>query len=254
MENLNGAAARPECARPESGRLDRVGRRFAIIDILHEPEMGQRTVARAIERLPREDPEQVATAFDETILNRMEDVRGGDGHGRHGLRAERMRELRRPFPRIARRGLTVKELAQRAGLSRETTARLLEANGFLEMNPFGGHQSRRLVTQAVLEAGHGHNVDPVHTRSLRLDGGARSAPFPVFYEEHADAIIWTFGWDLIVRRCAQEARKKARLAWLLRDHGYLPDDEISRLAGYQRASVQRARKAAPFGVTGREAA
>ncbi len=227
---------------PSAGRLDPTGLRLAILDILLEPRVKDRTLTRAIERLWREDPEEVTEAFDEIMLSRMEDGRQSNEAGRHGLRAERMRELRRPFPRVTRMGLPVAEVAERAGLSRETTARLLEANGYLETSPFGGRQSRRLVSLAVREAGHGHNADPSDKRSLRLDGGAKAAPFPVFYEEHAADIIWTLGWDTIMGRCASETSKKLRSAWLLKDHAYLPDEEIGRLAGYSRDGVIRARK------------
>lgn len=231
----------PQCS---PGGLDPVSLRLAILDIMLEPRREDRTLARAIERLWREAPEAVTDAFDEIMLNRMEDGQLGDGDGRHGLRAERMRELRRPFPRVARMGLTIAEVAAKAGLSQETTARLLEANGYLNLSPFGRLQNRRLVSQPAQEAGHGHNVDPSHKRSLRLDGGGRAAPFPVFYEETVDDIVWTFSLDAIRKRCANEPSKKRRLAWLLKDHAYLPDEEIARRAGYGRNAVGKARQRA----------
>lgn len=164
-----------------------------------------------------------------------------DAGGRHGLRAEIMREMRRPVSSRPRLGLTVTDIAKREGMRTETVARLLEEHGYLEMSPFGRNQSRRLVTAGAYAAGHGHTVDPSSIRSVRLDGGGRAAPFPVFYEEKVASIIWTLGWDAIKATVAAEPDKKQRLAFLLTAHDYLPDAEIAELSGYSLRGIKGAR-------------
>ena len=223
-------------------RLPYAHLRLAIIDVLSDSDVTRRTLEVAKERLWREDPEDVAAVYDEVWLIRAETPwSDGSGSGTHGLRAERMRELRRPLSARTRRGLTLADIAEQAGLNVETLARMLEHHGYLETSPFGGRQSRRLVTAAAYVAHHGHNVDPSSIRSPRLDGSARAAPFPVFYAEHVSSILWTLGLDLIQQGVAAQPTKKGKLAFLLAEHGYLPDAEMARLAGYSRVGVARAR-------------
>ena len=231
---LSGAEASSVLHRLSAAHL-----RLALVDVITSSDPAERRLEGAHERLWREDPKIVAAAFDLVILSRDEGC--GDGDGRHGLRAERMRELRRPMSSRSRRGLTVTEIAKREAMRPQTLARLLERHGYLEMSPFGQRQSRRLVTAECYAAGHGHNVDPTETRSGRLDGAARAAPFPVFYDEHVASIMWTLGWDVIRATVAALPGKKSRLAYLLTDHDYLPDAEIADLAGYSRESIARTR-------------
>ena len=134
----------------------------------------------------------------------------------------------------------------------ETVARLLEQHGYLEMSPFGRTQSRRLVTAEAFATGHGHTVDPTGIRSIRLDGGGKAAPFPVFYEEYITSIVWSFGWDVIKAVVDAEPDKKRRLAFLLTQHSYLPDAEIADLAGYSRYRVMTARKRGSTAESNRE--
>lgn len=216
--------------------------RLALHDILRSPRFTDRAPERAQERLWREDPQRVLATYDDIVMDRFDATLFDTSSGRHGLRAERMRELHRPILSRDRIGLTVSEMAARAGLPQETMARLLEANGYLELCPFGRLQNRRLLTQRAAEVGLGHNVDASQCRSVRLDGPARAVVFPVFYEDRADDIIWSLGWDLIVRSCQAELTKKRRLRYLLDAHGYLPDAAIGTLSGYTLDGVGRARK------------
>lgn len=218
--------------------------RLALHDILRAPKFNDRGPERAQERLWREDPQRVLATYDDIVMDRLDAALFDSGSGRHGLRAERMRELHRPILSRDKTGLTVSQMASRAGLAQETMARLLEFNGYLELCPFGRHQNRRLLTQRAAEVGLGHNVDPSHCRSARLDGPARAVVFPVFYEDSADDIIWSLGWDMIILTCQAEPPKKRKLSYLLKVHGYLPDAAIGELSGYTVDGVGRARKRA----------
>lgn len=207
-----------------------------------EPDPANRNPGKALQRLWREDPEAVTAAHDALRLARGEGEMEDDGSGRHGLRAERMRELHRPLSARSKPGLTVADVAAMMGLRKETVARLLEHHGYLELAPYGRDHQRRLVTAEAYAAGHGHNVNSSGSRSKRLDGAARSAPFAVFYPEHVASIVWTLGWDLIVASVAREVKKRGRLAMLLRDHAYLPDTQIGHLAEITVSGVEKARK------------
>ena len=158
-----------------------------------EPDPANRNPGKALQRLWREDPEAVTAAHDALRLARGEGEMEDDGSGRHGLRAERMRELHRPLSARSKPGLTVADVAAMMGLRKETVARLLEHHGYLELAPYGRDHQRRLVTAEAYAAGHGHNVNSSGSRSKRLDGAARSAPFAVFYPEHVASIVWTLG-------------------------------------------------------------
>ena len=229
-----------ETAAAPDYRLPIENLRLSILDILSDLDPKKRTLDNAIEQLWREDRERVIEVYDDIMLSRLEDSLC-DGGGTHGLRAERMRELRRPLSTRTRRGMTLAEISAQADIHVETLSRMLEHHGYLELCPFGGRQSRRLVSAAAYAAHHGHNVDPSSIRSPRLDGSARAAPFPVFYAEHVSSILWTLGLDLIQQGVAAQPTKKGKLAFLLAEHGYLPDAEMARLAGYSRVGVARAR-------------
>lgn len=137
-----------------------------------------------------------------------------DGDGRHGLLAEKIRELRRPLPSRDRLGLTLQEIAVRSGIARATLTTLMEEHGYLELVPYGGRQRRRLVTQAAFEAQLGHNVDPSSVR-LRIEGAHRTSPFPVFYEEVLDDLLWTLDYQGLVSTVRSLPDKKSRLDYLL---------------------------------------
>ena len=226
-------------------RLPHAQLRLAVIDIMTDRAATERGLQRAVERLWREDEGDVTATYDAVFLSRTE-THSEDGGGRHGMRAERMRELHRPMSRRQKLGLTVADIAARMGVRQETAARLLEDHGYLELSPFGRTQSRRLVSADCYAAGHGHNVDPSQIRSGRLDGMAKAAPFPVFYEKHVPSIIWTLGWGLILSTVLAESSKRKRLAFLLTDHAYLPDAEIAALAGCSLSGVEKGRRRGGF--------
>lgn len=174
------------------------------------------------------------------ILGGLDD--GPRACGAHGLRAEQMRRLRRPLPTRNRRGMTIAEMAEHAGLNRETLACLLEHHGYLELVPFGGRQRRRLVTDRAFAAGLGHNADASRKRVASIEGARRACVFPVFYPEHVSAILWTLDHPGIVRAAPAIPRKRDRLAWLLAHHGYLPTAEVADLSGFSRRGVEKARE------------
>ena len=188
----------------------------------------------------REDAAEVAAIFDSIALR---DVDGTPGplDGRHGLQAERMRELRRPLVWRPKRGLTVSDLADMARVDRETMAAALEHHGYLELVPYGGRQRRRLLTDLTVAAGYGHNVDAAHVRIGHLEGYERAAAFPVIYPEHAASILWTLDFPGIRADAATMDSKRVRLRWLLAHHGYLPNAFIAELAGCTSRAVEKAR-------------
>lgn len=199
------------------------------------------------ERLWREDPATVAEIYDELITAGV-GASDFDSDGRHGLLAERLRELRRPLPTRDRLGLTLRDISTRTGIDRTTLAVLMEEHGYLELVPYGGNQRRRLVTQAAFDAELGHNVDPSTVR-LRIEGAHRTSPFPVFYEEALDDILWTLDYEGLVRRVRTLPDKKARLGYLLEHHPGLPASEMTGLTGYGKRTVETAKARASSSTT-----
>lgn len=214
--------------------------RLAVADCLREPDPGKRHLDSILARLWRETPEAVIDAYDAVIFGTL-DSPSGDIGGRHGLLAARMRELRRPLPRRDKVGMQLRQIADQADMDRETLARLMERHGLLELVPYGGRQRRRLVTDAAFRDGLGHNVDPGHIRSPRLDGNARAAVFPVLYSDKLPAILATLGWDGIKQDAAAIPGKRERMRWLLSHHAYLPDQALADVGGYSLRGVEKAR-------------
>lgn len=149
----------------------------------------------------------------------------------------------RPIPTRDRRGLRVPEFAERVGIERATLDALLSHHAFLELRPFGRNQSRLVVSDAAFAAEVGHMVGP-KSRIGHLEGHAKAAPFPVFYDERIDDVMECLGWDEIVAHVERTSTKRGKLEWLLTEHGYLPDGELARLSGYSRRGVIKARDAA----------
>lgn len=197
------------------------------------------TLADTINRLWREDPQRVTAAYD-TLLT-SQSVLSEPSTPRYGLRAERMRELRRPHPRGDRPGLTVQTMADDAGVPREVMSRLLEHHGYLTLAPYGGRQQRRLVSEAAFRGGYGYTVDAAEKRIAHLEGTNRAAPFAVFYPEHIPSILWTLGIDAIREGVAQQPTKRKKLRWLLDHHDYLPSSFIAELTGCSVRGVKKAR-------------
>lgn len=228
-----------DCTPVEGGRLPKAHLRLAVIQALHD---GLEAEA-ILDRLWREDAEVVeaeACFVRSSLTLDALDYLSSGLCGRHGLHAERMRELHRPLPVRDKHGLTMKDIAARAGLERETLACLMEHHGYLELVPYGGGQRRRLVTDQAFAAGLGHNVDGARIRVARLEGMNRAAPFPVFYEEGVEQILWTLDHEGITARVAAMPNKRARLRWLLTTHAFLPNAEIARLSGCSLSGVKKA--------------
>jgi hypothetical protein len=223
-------------AETAAGRLSSACLRLAVMDLLRR----RMRLADILDALWREDPEDVAAVYDALVLRQLDDA-AGMVEGRYGLHAERLRELRRPLLWRPSRGLTIAELADTAGVDRETMAAALEHHGYLELVPYGGRQRRRLLTDAAVEAGLGHNADAGHVRIGRLEGFNRAAVFPVIYPEHAASVLWTLDLPGIRATAAELPTKRARLRWLLAHHGYLPDRFVAELAGCAVRTVERAR-------------
>src|SRR4051794_741790 len=74
-----------------------------------------------------------------------------------------------------------------------------------------------------------------------LEGFAKAAVFPVFYEDSLENILWCLDYDEIKASVDAQQNKKAKLSWLLENHGPLPDQEIADMVGYTRVAVIRAR-------------
>lgn len=193
------------------------------------------------DRLWREDPEVVARIYDDLVVGDAEGPSSVPA-GKHGLRAERMAELRRPLLSRPKRGLPLQEVAAMVGLERETLAALMEHHGYLELVSYGGSQRRRLVTDRAFHAGLGHNADGSHRRIAHLEGMGRAVVFPVFYPDRVPDILWSLDHAGITARAAAIEGKRERMRWLLHHHDYLPDAELAKLSGYSLIGVKKARK------------
>lgn len=195
---------------------------------------------QTIDALWRESAADVEAIYRE-VSRKLRDVLADPLEGRHGLLAERMLELQEPLLSRPKRGLTVGEMAECAGVDRETMARALEHHGYLELVPYGGPNRRRLVTRQAERAGLGHNPDGSRRRIGHLEGMAKACVFPVFYPEHLDTILWTLDFEGIRARASAIPKKRERLKWLLDAHGYLPDKAIAFWAGCTDRAVKKAR-------------
>lgn len=155
------------------------------------------------------------------------------GAASHSLIYQAMNQRKVPArpPEPITEGLTVADIAARMGMDKETTTRLLEANGWLDLAPYAGGQQRRLVPDAVILKGYGAN----------LTAGLHGVPFPVFSPEHVGDIIWSLGWDTITEGVDAQPTKKGKAAWLFSHHGYLPNTAIADLSGAGLRTIKRNR-------------
>jgi hypothetical protein len=224
------------------GRLNRTHLVLAVEQCIHQ----RLDLEATQDKLWREDPKVVEAAF--ARLTWAKDSRVGPYESRHGLHAERVRDVRRPQP-VRKRGLTLAELAERAGMDRETLAALMEHHGYVETVPFGGKQRRVVVSDQAIAAGHGHNVDASRVRVAVVEGHGKASVFPVFYPEWVSSILRTLDLDGIAARAAAIPGKKERLCWLMETHGFLPNAELARLSGYSLSAVEKARTKAKEGPT-----
>jgi hypothetical protein len=75
--------------------------------------------------------------------------------------------------------------------------------------PYGSRQSRRLVTETAFHAEVGHNVTP-ENRIGHLEGYAKAATFPVFYEDRLADILWCLDYEGVKAGAAAQPTKRTR--------------------------------------------
>ena len=193
-----------------------------------------------LKRLWREPASDVIETYDAMVFGGLDTPRALEG-ARNGLLAAKMRDLRRPLLRRDKSGLRVSEAAAQLHMERETLARLMVRHGILELVPFGGRQSRRLVTDQAFYEGLGHNVDPSSLHSPRLSGHSRSSVFPVIYADQLSRIAERLGWSVLQDTAASIRDKRSRMRWLLAEQADLPDEALATLSGYSLRGVKKAR-------------
>lgn len=197
----------------------------AIIDGMDESEV--------VDKLWREHPVKIRHFYQAIKFNR-----GYAGYIQPVERKTTSVEDTNPLTR-EKTGMTITELATKVKLKVVTVVALLEHHDLLELVPYGLEQKRRLVTETAFNAHLGHNIYP--NRIGRLEGRNRSSPFPVFYSDRLQDILWMFDLGGISEGVGKEVGKKAKLQWLLKYHSYLPDDELASLSGYSRMGVFKVR-------------
>jgi len=231
-----------------SGTLDGWHLRLAVADAIVEgvkkPFEPRRAVTEdeMVERLWRERPEHVRKVFREIVANRAgldyysyyRDCGATPAKGRRRRRRRRLRLTRNRW------GLTLAQVASKFGLDRSTLVALMTHHGFLELVSYGRGQRRRLVTRMTFVQEFGHNVHP-ENRIGHLEGRGKAASFPVIYEECLGVLKDTLGYQRIAGHVSQLPSKRKRLAWLLDEHGYLPNVEIARMVGCSESGVEKAR-------------
>lgn len=210
---------------------------------------GKASLKDAQDALYRDDPELVAQCHQTITVNLLHRSRLiGKDYDPHSHFA-RHRSKASSGPKAQRkRGMTIQDIAGRGDLwgarpspDKETLYRLLQENCWLERAPFGREQSRWFVTDKAVEGGYGQTVDPSNLHSLKLSGGKKCFPFPVFYEDRVRDVVWTLGWDVILDHLATLTTKKERLAWLMAQHSYLPNKTLAELSGVNVRTVERKR-------------
>jgi hypothetical protein len=138
------------------------------------------------------------------------------------------------------RGLTVQEAARSLGIPRLAFVALCEHHGLLELRPFEGLQQRRFVTATAEATKIGWNANMMRLRSIRR--AHRNAwPFAVFAPQRLPDVAWMLDWPGLVGATVAMDGRGAKLAFLLDQHGYLPDQIIADLSGYSRSAVQKVR-------------
>lgn len=233
--------------------------RLSIQDMLLDK---QHSLAKAQRLLYRDDPEVVKHFY--TIAEARHDpwsasvYEYGSSNHKTSYKAK-TRDTRKTFAKTANRtclskGVTVAEMASDQSLwlsdgasdpipSEATIRRLLIHNGWLKLAPYGREQSRSLATEKTIVGGYGQNIDPSGKHSIRLSGGARSFPFPVFWKERLPELVASLGWSQIISNLSKIEKKRERLSWLLHNHSYLPTPALSELSDMGVATVKRAKAA-----------
>lgn len=246
-------------AQPNVSGADQLRIRLSIQDMLLD---GPHCLAEAQRRLYRDNPEVVKHFY--TIAKARHDewsvsvYEYGSSNHKTSYKAK-TQDTRKTFAKTANRtslskGVTVAEMASDQSLwlsddafgptpSEETTRRLLIHHGWLRLAPYGREQSRSLATEKTIVGGYGQNIDPSGKHSIRLSGGARSFPFPVFWKERLHEVVASLGWSEIISSVSKIEKKRERLSWLLHDYDYLPTPALSELSGMATATVKRAKAA-----------
>ncbi|MBS0980189.1 hypothetical protein [Acetobacter thailandicus] len=135
-------------------------------------------------------------------------------------------------PEPIKNGLSITDLSKLIGTDKQTTKRLLEAEGWLEVSGYNGTQKRALIPDYIILKGYGNN----------LTEQKKGIPFPVFNPEYAKDIIWTLGWDKITKGVNEQHTKKEKATWLMTNHGYLPDKTLAELSGSGLRTIKRYRQ------------
>lgn len=196
-----------------------------------------------LDRLWSEDRSNVTAIYDAVIAQRLDLAPVAFRY----KEIER-RSHRKPLVRLGRIGLTITEIASRHFIRRSTLVALMEHHGFLELAPYGGTQSRRLVTEAAFHGEFGHNVHP-ENRIGHLEGFNRSCVFPVFYPEKIGSILWCLDLRGIKEEAEAQGGKRKKLAWLLENHPYLPNEEVADIAGCSVSGVKQGRRRSVSSIT-----
>lgn len=249
-----------DLVQPNVSGDDQLRIRLSIQDMLLD---GRYCLAEAQRRLYRDDPEVVKHFY--TIAEARHDTWSasvydyGSSNHKTSFYGVKTRDTRKTFDKTANRrslskGVTVAEIASDQSLwlsdgasgptpSEETTRRLLINNGWLKLAPYGREQSRSLATEKTIVGGYGQNIDPSGKHSIRLSGGTRSFPFPVFWKERLPEVVASLGWSKIISSLSDIKQKRERLSWLLHGYAYLPTPVLSELSGMGTATVKRAKAA-----------
>lgn len=263
--NLRGSfheigSHKTDLARPNVSDEDQLRIRFSIKDMLLD---GHCSLKTAQSRLYRDNPDvvqyyyKIAEASHDHCSAPVYDY--GSSNHKTSLYRTKAQSGRPMFDKKSAstclsKGMTVSDMASDPSLwlsdgvsgplpSEETTRRLLLHHGWLELAPYGRTQSRSLATEKTIKGGYGQNIDPSGKHSIRLSGGARSFPFPVFWKERLPEVVTSLEWSKIISSVSDFKRKQERLSWLLNGYAYLPTPALSELSGMGTATVKRAKVA-----------
>lgn len=184
-----------------------------------------RALKRALALLPRECPTEI-----ERVLKPIHDA-----HQR-AAKATRFSRSHGPEKPVTRpwgpgRGVPITDFADSIEESREAVAQALVHHGILELRQHGRDQRRRVPTQAAEENGLAWWIEP--------EG---KPPFAVLDPWRVRDVEWMLNFSGIRARAAALPEPRQRAEWLLRHHGYLPDEWIANAAGMSRKTAWKLRQ------------
>jgi hypothetical protein len=223
---MTAIQVRPEVTHGIAARHLRLAIATAIVDRID--------LDTITDRLFREDHGKIGDLYHEITRNRL------DFQDEGRSRPTKNDDIKAPVLTREKVGMSVTDIAKGQSMNRETLVSLMEHHGYLELVPYGHGKRKYLVTDTAFHAAVGHNVQPGN-RIARLEGYAEATPFPVFYPDTLNKVLWTLDYDGIKDAVSGAVGKKAKLSWLLSNHGYLPDAEIAALSDYSRRGVNKAR-------------